>query len=222
MKLPSGATLLVDNVSKSFRRNHSRDDHVLHGIDLEVAPGSLVVIEGEVGSGRTTLIRCLLGTYRVDGGSIILRCDSGSVDLTTTGDRTVAWLRERFVSSFDGQLLSPPHFATWRTVARFASLDESRARAQLGVFGIDELGDVPFGRLLAAEARVVALVTALSRKKSFYVLDEPLLGQGELVQRATISAVTAARSAGAAIVVTATPFSPWADHATSQHQLQRK
>jgi alpha-D-ribose 1-methylphosphonate 5-triphosphate synthase subunit PhnL len=222
MNLLAGATLIAEDVSKSFRRDHSREDHVLHGVDLEISPGALVVIEGEVGSGRSTLIRCLLGTYRVDGGSIVLRCDEGSVNLTTAADRTIAWLRERYISSFDGQLLSPPHFATWRTLARFASLDESHARDQLGAFGAGDLGDVPFGRLLAAEARVVALTTALSRQRSFYLLDEPLLGQGDLVQRATISAVNAARSKGAAVVVTATPTSPWTDHATSHHQLQRK
>src|ERR1700733_12816348 len=112
MTLLSGATLAVENVSKSFRRHHSREDHVLCGVDLKLSPGSLLVIEGEVGSGRSTLVRCLLGTYRVDSGSIILRCDSGSVDLTTTSDRTITWLRERYISSFDGLLLSPPHFAT--------------------------------------------------------------------------------------------------------------
>lgn len=222
MNLLSGATLVADDVSKSFRRDHSREDHVLHGVDLEISPGALVVIEGEVGSGRSTLIRCLLGTYRVDAGSVILRCDEGSVNLTTTSDRTIAWLRERYISSFDGQLLSPPHFATWRTLARFAGLDESHAREQLGAFGIADLGDVPFGRLLAAEARVVALATTLSRQRNFYLLDEPLLGQGDLVQQATTSVVSAARSKGAAFVVTSTPASPWADHATSVHQLQRK
>jgi ABC-type transport system involved in cytochrome c biogenesis ATPase subunit len=222
MNLLSGATLIVDDVSKSFRRDRTREDHVLHDVDLEISPGALVVIEGEVGSGRSTLVRCLLGTYRVDAGSIVLRCDEGSVNLTTTSDRTIAWLRERYISSFDGQLLSPPHFPTWRTLARSASLDESSAREQLGAFGVGDLGDVPFGRLLAAEARVVALVTALSRRRSFYLLDEPLLGQGELVQRATMSAVAAARSNGAAIVVTAAPTSTWVDRATSLHQLQRK
>jgi alpha-D-ribose 1-methylphosphonate 5-triphosphate synthase subunit PhnL len=222
MTFLEGATLVVDEVSKSFHRGRSRADDVLHELTLMVTPGSLVLIEGDVGSGRSTLLRCLFGTYRVDRGSVVLRCDAGSVDLTTTSDRTLAWLRERYFSSFDGHFFSPPHFPAWRALARYAGLDEVSARTQLETFGVGNLGDVPAGRLLAAEARVVALATTLSRNTSLYLLDEPLLGQGELVQQATLAAVEAARVRGAAVIVSAAPESPWTPLATSIHQLHRK
>ncbi|HEV3187592.1 MAG TPA: ATP-binding cassette domain-containing protein [Acidimicrobiales bacterium] len=222
MTILEGATMVVDEISKSFRRERSRQDDVLHDVTIEAAPGTLVLIEGDAGSGRSTLLRCLLGTYRVDRGSVVLRCDAGSVDLTTTDDRTLSWLRDRYFSWFDGHFFSPPHFPAWRALARSADLDESTARKKLEAFGAGDLGDVPVGRLLAAEARVVALATTLSRTSSFYLLDEPLLGQGEMVRGAAMAAVETVRSRGAAVLVSATPDSPWTALATSIHQLNRK
>ena len=91
MSTPANATLVVHEISKSFQREHGRENKVISAMSLEVSPGSLVVIEGDFGSGRSTLLRCLFGTYRVDYGSVQLQCEAGSVELTTTSDRTMAW-----------------------------------------------------------------------------------------------------------------------------------
>lgn len=42
----------------------------LHGVDLEIRRGSFTVITGEVGSGKTTLIRALLGLQPLTAGTI--------------------------------------------------------------------------------------------------------------------------------------------------------
>ncbi len=222
MTVPTGATLDVLDISKSFRRDGARENDVIRAMNLTAAPGSLTLVEGIVGSGRSTVLRCLYRTYRVDTGSVILSTDSGSVDLTDATDRTVAWLRERHFSFFDGQFHAPPHFSVWRALARSSSVDEEHARECLENFEIGELGDVPVGRLLPAEARLLALAMSLSRRTSFYLLDEPLLGQGEPVQRHTLSAVEAARARGAAVIVTADPGSVWAPYATSKIPLNKK
>jgi polar amino acid transport system ATP-binding protein len=53
------------NVHKSF-------DHleVLKGIDLDVAPGEVVVILGPSGSGKSTFLRCINHLEAIDRGSI--------------------------------------------------------------------------------------------------------------------------------------------------------
>ncbi|MEZ0070800.1 ATP-binding cassette domain-containing protein [Planotetraspora sp. GP83] len=42
----------------------------LHGVDLRVRRGSFTVVTGAVGSGKTTLVRALLGLVPVDAGTI--------------------------------------------------------------------------------------------------------------------------------------------------------
>ena len=59
------ARLSVKRLSKAFAGTP-----VLRGVDLEVAPGSLVAVLGASGSGKTTLLRLLSGFERADSGSI--------------------------------------------------------------------------------------------------------------------------------------------------------
>ena len=50
---------------KSFGRRR-----VLAGVDLNVAPGELLSVAGENGTGKTTLLRILAGDLRPDSGSV--------------------------------------------------------------------------------------------------------------------------------------------------------
>ena len=43
---------------------------VLHGIDLDIAAGSVTVILGPSGSGKSTLLRCINHLEKLDGGTI--------------------------------------------------------------------------------------------------------------------------------------------------------
>ncbi|MEA2703779.1 MAG: glutamate transport system ATP-binding protein [Actinomycetota bacterium] len=45
---------------------------VLHGIDLSVEKGEVVVLLGPSGSGKSTLIRCINGLQPIDGGEVLI------------------------------------------------------------------------------------------------------------------------------------------------------
>jgi len=45
---------------------------VLHGIDLEISSGEVVVLLGPSGSGKSTLIRCINGLQPIDGGRVLV------------------------------------------------------------------------------------------------------------------------------------------------------
>ena len=65
----SGATgplLRLEGVRKSFG-----DNLVLDGIDLEVAPGEVLVIIGPSGSGKSTLLRCVNLLEPIQSGRIV-------------------------------------------------------------------------------------------------------------------------------------------------------
>lgn len=59
--------LSIRGMSKSFGRNR-----VLDHINLDVKPGTVMGLMGENGAGKSTMMKCLFGTYQKDEGTIFL------------------------------------------------------------------------------------------------------------------------------------------------------
>ena len=58
--------LKIENLNKSFG-----DNHVLKDVNLDINKGEIVMITGESGVGKTTLIRCLCGLEEYDAGKVL-------------------------------------------------------------------------------------------------------------------------------------------------------
>src|SRR5437764_722857 len=56
----------AQNVSKSFN-----DKKVLEDVSCTFEPGKINLIIGESGSGKTVLMKCLVGLYEVDDGKVV-------------------------------------------------------------------------------------------------------------------------------------------------------
>ena len=59
--------LSIRGMSKSFGRNR-----VLDHINLDVRKGTVMGLMGENGAGKSTMMKCLFGTYQKDEGTIYL------------------------------------------------------------------------------------------------------------------------------------------------------
>ena len=59
--------LSIRDMSKSFGRNR-----VLDHINLDVKRGTVMGLMGENGAGKSTMMKCLFGTYQKDDGKIFL------------------------------------------------------------------------------------------------------------------------------------------------------
>ena len=57
--------LIIKNLKKSFG-----DNHVLNGFNMELYEGENLVIMGKSGSGKSVMIKCLVGLMQPDSGSI--------------------------------------------------------------------------------------------------------------------------------------------------------
>ena len=62
--------LSIRGMSKSFGRNR-----VLDHINLDVKRGTVMGLMGENGAGKSTMMKCLFGTYQKDEGKILLNGD---------------------------------------------------------------------------------------------------------------------------------------------------
>jgi ABC-type sugar transport system ATPase subunit len=144
---------------------------VLHGIDLEVAAGELLVVLGPSGSGKSTLLRVVAGLEPVTGGRVHL----AGRDVTTLrpGRRNVSMVFQTYALFPHLNVLDNITFGlevrdTKRSAAREAAREAARAA------GCADLLDRRPGQLSGGERQRVALARALVRRPDAFLLDEPL------------------------------------------------
>jgi ABC-type polar amino acid transport system ATPase subunit len=148
----------------------------LHGIDLDVAAGSVVVLIGPSGSGKSTLIRCINGLVRPDAGSLSVA--GRAVDLRDEG----AWqrLRTEIGMVFQDYALFP-HLTVLRnmtlTPMRRLGLSraeaEAQARALLARVGLAHKAEDFPSALSGGQQQRVAIVRALAMRPKAILFDEP-------------------------------------------------
>jgi alpha-D-ribose 1-methylphosphonate 5-triphosphate synthase subunit PhnL len=76
---------------------------VLADVELALCQGECVVLSGQSGVGKSTLMRSLYGNYRADSGQIFIRHRGEMVDLATADPRTILAVRHEtlgYVSQF--------------------------------------------------------------------------------------------------------------------------
>ncbi len=99
------AILQIKNISKSFTLHHqgSASFKAFENISLTVSAGQCVVLQGESGVGKSTLLRCLYANYLTDSGSIYLNDNNQQYDLSNISERLMIKIRHQkiaYVSQF--------------------------------------------------------------------------------------------------------------------------
>ena len=72
-------------------KNYAHNIKVLNTINLHIKPGEFVSIVGQSGTGKTTLIKTIIGEEKVSSGKIII----GGWDITNIGQNEVPFLRRQ-------------------------------------------------------------------------------------------------------------------------------
>lgn len=143
---------------------------VLAGVDLTV-DDDLVVLLGASGSGKTTILRCVAGLERPDGGVVLI--DGEDVRRTKPQDRGVAYVTQ------SSTLL--PHLtveANMRFPLEMRDVpddeQERRVLATARQLGLDGLFERHPRELAAGQAQAVSAARQLTRVPAVFLLDEPL------------------------------------------------
>lgn len=165
--------ITLSHVTKSFGQNH-----VLRGIDLSVPKGQSMVVIGGSGTGKSVLLKCILGLVRPDGGTI-----------TLDGQDVAQAEREAFLARF-GMLFQGgalfDSLRVWENVA-FRLLrghlkrpkDEARAIAieKLRRVGLKaETADMFPAELSGGMQKRVGLARAIAAAPEIIFFDEPTTG----------------------------------------------
>lgn len=154
------------------------DKVVLDGVDLDVMPGTSVVIIGGSGSGKSVLLKCILGLIEPDAGTIAI----DGVVLARGAAAQAA--RSRIGMLFQGGALFDS-LPVWENVAfgliaqRKATRAAARQRAGevLQLVGLDpSVGDLSPAELSGGMQKRVGLARAIASQPEILFFDEPTTG----------------------------------------------
>ena len=167
--------IVVSGLHKSFGAKK-----VLRGVDLSVGIGESLVVIGGSGSGKSVLIKCILGLLRPDSGSILV---DGRETVGLTGNEREK-MRRQFGMLFQGSALFDS-LRVWENVAFGLIQGERMDRRQAKEIALRKLGAVgleaPVGELFPAELsggmqKRVALARAIAKEPAVIFFDEPTTG----------------------------------------------
>jgi ABC-2 type transport system ATP-binding protein len=174
-----GAVAAVEHLTVRYGRKVAVDD-----VTLAVPAGSVTLLAGRNGAGKSSLVRCLLGQQRPAAGTArLFGADAWSI-------RAQAMARIGVVPE------SPdaPVTMSARRLAAFCSVfyprwdgDGALARLRAAHTPLD----VPFGRLSKGERAQVSLALALAARPELLILDDPTLGLDPVARRAVLDELIA-------------------------------
>lgn len=160
----------IRNLSKAFGPKH-----VLAGLDLDVARGQSLVVIGQSGTGKSVLLRCLLGLERADSGTVSWR-----------GKPLMGAVRADFMARFGMLFQGAALFDSlpvWRNVAfrLLQTMSPAHARGiaveKLARVGLaPEVADLMPAELSGGMAKRVGLARAIAADPEVIFFDEPTTG----------------------------------------------
>jgi phospholipid/cholesterol/gamma-HCH transport system ATP-binding protein len=184
--------IALAGVEKSFGRKR-----VLDGIGLAVAAGESLVIIGGSGTGKSVLIKCILGLMRPEAGSIRIDGEE-TVGLRRAGRERVI---RKFGMLFQGSALFDS-LNVWENVAfglvqgRGMRRDEARdiALKKLAAVGLGpEVAILSPAELSGGMQKRVALARAIAAEPEIVFFDEPTTGldpiMADVINRLIVSSV---------------------------------
>jgi heme exporter protein A len=139
------------------------------GIDLAVAPGEWLHLQGENGAGKTSLLRILVGLTPAAEGEILWKGESIRV-LGEDFRREMVYLGHHAAVKEDLTALENLQISAALDGTDLAERDALAALFRMGLKGREEL---PVRVLSQGQKRRVLLARLLARKAALWVLDEP-------------------------------------------------
>ncbi|MDR3519256.1 MAG: ABC transporter ATP-binding protein [Azospirillaceae bacterium] len=172
---PATPKIELSSVCKAFGSKA-----VLNGVDLTIGRGESVVVIGGSGTGKSVMLKCILGLLRPDSGSI--RVDG--VETANLSERGLEPIRAKFGMLFqDGALFDS--LSVWENVAfgliQGRGLPRAEARdaaiANLAAVGLDgDVANLYPAELSGGMQKRVALARAIATRPEILFFDEPTTG----------------------------------------------
>ncbi len=152
---------------------------VLDGVDLEVDPGKTLVVLGASGSGKSVMLKHIVGLLQPDKGEVWFE----NTRIDTLGKRELMQIRPQMGFLFQqgalfDSLTNLQNVIFPLTEHTKLGKEEARAKAQrmLNMVGLPEVGNKMPGQVSGGQRKRVALARAIVMEPKVILYDEPTTG----------------------------------------------
>ena len=164
----------IVNLHKSFGKNH-----VLRGVDLKIETGESMVVIGGSGSGKSVLLKHIIGILRPDEGQVFI----DGVNISGLHENELYEARKKFGMLFQMAALFDS-LTVWENVGfsllRNKKMNEKEARAlaveKLAMVGLVGIEDLMPSELSGGMKKRVGLARAIAHEPEILLYDEPTTG----------------------------------------------
>lgn len=172
----------IADVHKSFGTKR-----VLSGIDLEINRGESMVIIGGSGSGKSVLLKHIIGLIRPDRGRVFV----SGFDMNSLDPAALDELRRKFGMLFQSAALFDS-MSVWENVAfvslrhRGCSRKKAREMAEekLSMVGLEQVAELMPSDLSGGMKKRVGLARAIAHDPEILLYDEPTTGLDPIMAEA--------------------------------------
>jgi phospholipid/cholesterol/gamma-HCH transport system ATP-binding protein len=166
--------VVFDNVSMAFD-----EQEVLRDVSFSVAKGRMSILLGASGSGKSVLLKLILGLMRPDSGSITV--DGQRIDVMSEQDllRVRADIGMSFQETALFDSLSVAENVGYRLSEELRMPPgevDTRVEEVLGFVGLTDYGERATTELSGGQRRRVAIARAMAAKPHLLLLDDPTTG----------------------------------------------
>ncbi len=155
----------VSNVTKKFRENT-----VLDNVSLELEKGTVTGLVGRNGSGKTILMKCILGLVSPTSGSITVRDKRVGKDIDIPDNVGVIIETPGFLPNFSG-------YNNLMQLAKIRrKIGKAEVRAAIQRVGLDPDDKKHVGKYSLGMRQRLGLAQAIMEDPDILILDEPMNG----------------------------------------------
>lgn len=164
--------LSIHGMCKSFGRNK-----VLDHINMDVKRGTIMGLMGENGAGKSTMMKCLFGTYQKDEGTIVL--DGKEVNFTGPKDALengIAMVHQELNQCLERSVVDNLFLGRY-PVNSAGVVDETRMKVEAADLfrrlGLTVSLTAPMRTMSVSKRQMCEIAKAISYNSKIIVLDEP-------------------------------------------------
>lgn len=160
--------LELKNISKSFG-----DKVILNNLNLEVKDSEILCIVGQSGGGKTTLLRCISGLEKIDGGQILIDGQVFDPYTNENNDSVIGVVFQEYNLFPHLTVLQNVTLAPTMVLKKKKEIAENEAKNLLNGLALEgKEGLYPF-QLSGGQKQRVAIARALAMKPQILCYDEP-------------------------------------------------